>query len=272
LLQWQSQPAELIHQVAMRANDIMMDRIRNEVLAELLEHQPDRYAVFYLGENDGNTVFAEDSPRLLQALRNIRTDLDAFTDLEAWSLMYHGFMLSGLHLAPSVPSAANGEGDNGWHFQDIEALASEPRKRTHLLHCLDVGSHQFLKVFYLGRVLPWLVIVLISMIPVGFSALLIYLLPPIPTAAWVVLGLLALSAVAFIQNARIIEWLDQVEWIRQARRRLATALKPIGTTMVLGAIGALASWFNLRVFNRLFLRYGRLRDQRTGRRKTNRKR
>jgi NTE family protein len=272
LLQWQSQPAELIHQVAMRANDIMMDRIRNEVLAELLEHQPDRYAVFYLGENDGNTVFGEDSPRLLQALRNIRTDLDAFTDLEAWSLMYHGFMLSGLHLAPSVPSAANGEGDNGWHFQDIEALASEPRKRTHLLHCLDVGSHQFLKVFYLGRALPWLVIVLISMIPVGLSALLIYLLPPIPTAAWVVLGLLALSAVAFIQNARIIEWLDQVEWIRQARRRLATALKPIGTTMVLGAIGALASWFNLRVFNRLFLRYGRLRDQRTGRRKTNRKR
>jgi NTE family protein len=264
LLQWQSQPAELIHQVAMRANDIMMDRIRNEVLAELLEHQSDRYAVFYLGENDGNPVFGEDTARFLQALRNIRTDLDAFTDLEALSLMYHGFMLSGCHLEPAAPSTVTGAGGDDWRFQGIAALAADPGKRAHLLRYLDVGSRQFLKVFYLGRALPWLVILLISMIPIGSSALLIYLLPPIPTAAWVVLGLLALSAVAFIQNARIIEWLDQVEWIRRARRRLANALKPIGTTMVLGAIGALASWFNLQIFNRLFLRYGRLRDQRTG--------
>ena len=178
--------------------------------------------------------------------------------------MYHGFMLSNRHLGQAVRSTVTGEGGTEWRFQGIEALAGEPRKRAHLLHYLDVGSHQFLKVFYLGRALPWLVIVLVSMIPVGLSALLIYLLPPIPTAAWVVLGLLALSAIAFIQNARIIEWLDQVQWIRQSRRRLAIALKPIGTTMVLGAIGALASWFNLRIFNRLFLRYGRLRDKRTG--------
>ena len=32
--------------------------------------------------------------------------------------------------------------------------------------------------------------------------------------------------------------------------------------MVVGMIGALASWINLRIFNRLFLHYGRLRDDR----------
>lgn len=262
-LQWQSQPPELIHQVALRANDIMMDHIRKETMAELSLRQPHRYAVFTLGGSDGSKVFGDDSGHFLQALRNIRTDLDAFSDLEAWSLMYHGFMLSGSRL--ELPTAQSGEQQAGvgWRFLEIEALAREPAQRAHLLRHLDVGARQFLKVFYLGRVMPWVVILLLSLIPIGLSILLIYLLPPIPTAAWLVLGAAVLTAVAFIQNARIIEWLDQVEWARRARRRLATLLKPFGATMVLGAIGALASWINLHIFNRLFLRYGRLRNNDT---------
>jgi NTE family protein len=263
LLQWQSRPVELIHQVAMRANDIMMDRIRKETLAELPEHGPDRYAIFTLGDDDGSAVFGEDTERFLDALRNIRTDLDAFTDLEARSLMYHGFMLSGFHLGDTAPVPAESvetEGDSGrWAFQSIEALAGDPEERARLLRYLDVGSRQFMKVFYLGKALPWVILIVPTLIPIGFSVLLIYLLPPIPTAAWVVLGLLVLTAVAFVQNARIIEWLDQIDWIRDLRRKLAIALKPIGVTMMLAMIGALASWINLRIFNPLFLRYGRLR-------------
>jgi NTE family protein len=266
LLQWQSRPVELIHQVAMRANDIMMDRIRNETLAELPEHGPDRYAIFTLGDDDGSAVFEEDKERFLDALRNIRTDLDAFTDLEARSLMYHGFMLSGFHLGDTSPVPAEPneeEGDSGrWAFLSIEALAVDTEERARLLRYLDVGSRQFMKVFYLGKALPWVILIVPTLIPVGFSVLLIYLLPPIPTAAWVVLGLLVLTAVAFVQNARIIEWLDQIDWIRELRRKLAIALKPVGVTMMLAMIGALAGWINLRIFNPLFLHYGRLRGGR----------
>ncbi len=255
-LQWQSHPPELIHQVAMRANDIMMDRIRNETLARLPGDRPDRYAIFILGEDDGSTVLGDDTGHFLQALRDIRTDLDAFSDLEAWSLMYHGFTLSGLRLGGATP--ASGE---RWRFQGIEALAGDPKRRRRLLRYLDVGSRQFLKVFYLGKIMPWLVILLLSLIPVSVIALVIYLLPPIPTSAWVILGGIALTAVAFIQNARIIEWLDQVEWVRRGRRRLAKALRPVGANMLLGTLGALSSWINLNIFNRLFLRYGRMRDR-----------
>lgn len=267
LLQWQSRPVELIHQVAMRANDIMMDRIRNETLAELPEHGPDRYAIFTLGDADGSAAFGEDAGRFLEALRNIRTDLDAFTDLEARSLMYHGFMLSGFHLGDTTPAPADTVGSQGgnehyWAFQEIEALAGDPEERARLLRYLDVGSRQFMKVFYLGKTLPWLILILPTLIPIGFSVLLIYLLPPIPTAAWVVLVLFVLTAVAFVQNARIIEWLDQIDWIRHSRHKLAIALKPIGVTMMLAMVGALASWINLRIFNPLFLRYGRLRGGR----------
>jgi len=254
-LQWQSHPPELIHQVAMRANDIMMDRIRNETMARLPQDRTHRYAIFTLGEEDGSTVFGDDTAHFLQALRDIRTDLDAFSDLEAWSLMYHGFTLSGLRLGGTAPACAE-----RWRFQGIEALAGDPNRRKRLLRYLEVGSRQFLKVFYLGKIMPWLVILLLSLVPVSVIALVIYLLPPIPTSAWVVLGGIALTAVAFIQNARIIEWLDQVEWVRRGRRRLARALRPVGANMLLGALGALSSWINLNIFNRLFLRYGRMRD------------
>jgi NTE family protein len=260
-LQWQSRPPELIHQVALRANDIMMDRIRNESMAELLQHEPDRYAVFTLGDGDGATVFGSDGDRFLQALRDIRTDLDAFSDLEACALMYHGYRLSALPLGEAPMTVAGSPQGEGWFFLGIEALAADPGERGRLLRHLQVGSRQFLKVFYVGRPLPWVIIGLLSLIPIALSALLIYLLPPVPTAAWIILVLLILIAIAFVQNARIIEWLDQVEWVRRWRRRLATALRPIGATTVLGAVGALASWFNLRIFNPLFLRYGKLGDQ-----------
>ena len=179
LLQWQSQPVELIHQVAMRANDIMMDRIRSETLAELPEHGPDRYAIFTLGDADGSAAFGEDAGRFLEALRNIRTDLDAFTDLEARSLMYHGFMLSGFHLGDTAPADGAVEARDGgcdWAFLEIETLAGDPEERARLLRYLDVGSRQFMKVFYLGKALPWVILVLPTLIPVGFSVLLLSLI------------------------------------------------------------------------------------------------
>ena len=259
-LQWQSQPTELIHQVAMRANDIMMDRIRHETMAELPREQPDRYAVFTLGDSDGSTAFGEDTGHFLQALRDIRTDLDAFSDLESWSLMYHGFTLSGLRLNGGTPNGDRPDREEAWRFEGIEALASDPAQRRRLLRHLDVGSRQFLKVFYLGRPMPWVVIMLLSLIPLSLSALFFYLLPPIPRSAWLVLGVIALITVAFIQNTRIIRWLDQMQWLRPVRRKLANVLRPLGATMLLGALGALSSWISLEIFNRLFLRYGRLRD------------
>jgi NTE family protein len=262
LLQWQPKPLELIHNVAMRANDIMMDRIRTELLAELQLRSPEQWAVFTLGEPDGSGAFGEEAGRFLRALKAIRTDLDAFTDLEAAALMYHGYMVSGHHLAPEEEAggAAGGGGalPEQWQFSAISQLAGDTAERARLLHHLDVGSRQFMKVFYLREPLPWIIVVLPTLIPVGFAVLLIYLLPPIPTSAWVVLGLIVLTAIAFVQNARIIEWLDQIEGFRLARHRLAVAFKPVGITAFLGAIGALATWINLQIFNRLFLRYGRM--------------
>lgn len=267
LLQWQSDPEDAFHAIAMRANDIFMDRIRIETMQKLLQHEPGNVSVFNLGGTQGSDVFGDDAQHFLQALKSIRTDLDAFSDIEAWSLMYHGYMISEHHLFShqSQPAEVQPDSkplDSHWQFTGICELAQDSQQREHLLRHLDVGSRQFFKVFYLGKPLPWLIAILPTLIPIGFSLLLIYLLPPIPTSAWVVLGLIMLSAIAFVQNDRIIGWIDQVPALKRLRKKLVTSLEPLGITVILGMTGSLASWINLKIFCPLFLRYGRLERKR----------
>ena len=260
-LEWQAQPPDRILQVAMRANDVMMDRIRIDVMRQLRQREPGRYAVFTLGTPAGNEAFGDDAPAFVRSLKAIRTDLDAFSDIEAMALMYHGYMVSAGGTgddtgAAQTPGYESDEG--GWRFSAIETLAAVPQERQRVLRHLEVAARPFLKVFFLGQALPWVIAIAPTLIPLAFAVLLIYLLPPIPVAAWVVLGVMAIVAVALAQNARIVGWLDQIESFRRARLRLAAALRPVGITMMLGWVGALASWINLRIFNPLFLKYGRL--------------
>jgi hypothetical protein len=79
-----------------------------------------------------------------------------------------------------------------------------------------------------------------------------------PTSAWVVLGLIAIVLVAYSQNTRIVQWMDQVPFLLRMRNRLASIMRPLGMPEILGAYGAMAAWVQLRIFDRLFLRYGRI--------------
>ena len=279
LLMWECNPSARMHNVLVRANEIMMDRIRGEVLDELIKRGADKYAVCTLGHVEGDRVFSDDAAPLVKALGSIRTDLDAFSDVEAAALMYYGFRLSGAVLAQPAQAPEDaalepvagpvGEagravvpaGESAWSFGAIGGQVADPAQRQSLLRHLEVGSRQFLKVFYLGRALPFAIVIAPLMIPVALFVLLIYLLPPIPTSAWAVLVGIALVGVAFSQNARILELLDQIEAFRRFRVRLAVALRPLGVTVVMGAVAAAACRLYLSVFNRLFLRYGRLEGE-----------
>lgn len=248
LLRWQAKPDERIHNVAMRANEIMMDRIRNELLDELGKVGLKNHIVFSLGDPLGSTASIDDA-RLANVLRGIRTDLDAFSDLEAFALMDYGYRCSGEKLA--------GQTEPGeWAFLAIRELLAEEVDRERLFLALEVGSHQFLKVFYLGKFLPYLIVILPMTIPIIFLGVLLYFMPPIPTQAWVVLIAIAIIGITYSQNARIVERLDQVPAIKRFRRRLAILMRPLGVTVVLGMIGAGITRVNLRIFHPLFLKYG----------------
>ena len=204
LLRWQSRPEKQIHQVAMRANDIMMDRIRGEVMTELREREEECYEVFVLGSDDGDSMCGENKPRFLTALRDIRTDLDAFTDIEAWALMQHGFSLGHHNLCTNSDQVNSSE---NWSFSGIKKLAEEPNQAKLFKH-LEVGANQFFKVFYLGEKLPWIIVLAPVVVQLVILAVINYLLPPIPRSVWFILIGLALIALAFSQNGRIIEWID----------------------------------------------------------------
>ena len=202
-----------------------------------------------MGATVGPQTFPDDAPQLLYALSHIRTDLDSFTDQEAYLLMYYGYRLVGEKLpSPEVAKA-------DWRFLGIQDALRDELQRPVLLRHLAVGSKPFFKVFFLGKPLPYVIVLAALMVPIGAVAFVLSLLP------WWVSGLLALgllSIAAYSQNGRINQYLDRVEWWRRARRRLARAMMPLGIPTLLGLSVAVATWVHLNVFDRLFLRYGRI--------------
>jgi len=249
LLKHVRDPATRLINVAIRANEIMMDRIRHTILNDLFARPPQTYAFFHLGAAVSPQTFPEDAPQLLYALSHLRTDLDSFTDQEAYLLMYYGYRLVGEKLpSPEVAKA-------DWRFLGIQDALRDELQRPVLLRHLAVGSKPFFKVFFLGKPLPYVIVLAALMVPIGAVAFVLSLLP------WWVSGLLALgllSIAAYSQNGRINQYLDRVEWWRRARRRLARAMMPLGIPTLLGLSVAVATWVHLNVFDRLFLRYGRI--------------
>jgi NTE family protein len=244
--------------VAMRANEIMMDRIRTEVLNELLSSYPGRYAFFHLGDEMGEHLFPNEAQRIVDALSYIRTDLDSFSDLEAYTLMYYGYQSSGEKFGATAPDMASAKSAPAWNFLTIDNFLTDDGQREKLLAHLKVGANPFFKVFYLKKALPYIVVLGALAFPVGVSVYLLSLLPPMPPMAWGLLLLLLLSILAYSQNARIIQLLDRIPSFRRGRRRLAKAMTPLGIPMIVGLVGAVVTWVHLRIFDRLFLWYGRV--------------
>lgn len=249
LLKHVPDPSSRLINVAIRANEIMMDRIRNTILDDLFVRPPQTHAFFHLGAAIGPRIFPDDAPQLLYALSHVRTDLDSFTDQEACTLMYYGYGLVGERWPD--PAAAGAD----WRFLRIQDVLRDETRRQVLLRQLGVGSRQFFKVFFLGKPQPYLIVLAALMVPVGVVGFVLSLLP------WWVSGLLALgllSVVAYSQNARINQYLDRVERLRRARRRLARAMTPLGIPTLLGVLVAVVAWVHLNLFDRLFLRYGQI--------------
>lgn len=255
ILKTQAVPSIRLINVAMRANDILMDRIRNKILDDLFSRDPQSYAFFHLGHPVGPEIFPHQGESLVYALSHIRTDLDSFTDLEAYTLMYYGYQLCARAFSQEtqVPVA--------WNFLAIQAWLWDEDKRRQLLLHLQVGAKPFLKVFFLQKPLPYAVVATALLVPMGIIGFLLSLLPPLALAG---LLLLMLSIVAYSQNARINQFIDKLGYLRRLRRRLALALTPLGIPMLIGLTGALITWVHLHIFDRLFLHYGRLKKPGSG--------
>ena len=269
ILQFKAHPSTQFLDTALRANDILMDRIRSKSLNQLFKYGDGRYLLFDLGDHETRDhIFPKDSTKIVQALTRIRTDLDAFTDREADTLMYYGYQFSrmvikdkGFELvSESMPASRN------WRFLEIRDrfLTDDDQRKDLLLH-LEVGSRQMFKVFLFKKAMPYAILLPVPAILILLTLYLLFVMSPL--IFW---GLLLLSALVLIytQNQRILKLMDNVTFLRRIKQRLLKTLVTLRLPEPFSYLLALASWVQLTVFDRLFLRYGRIREVSDDRRKS----
>lgn len=255
----------------------------NELRARLLKHlNAEEYAFFHLKDRfDGNAEFPSlpahkpDHPRGKNPkyyngfyyLSNIRTDLDSFTDIEAFSLMYDGYCLCGNEIARrhdlsyAAPNPQDRESTmaGSWRFFAIrEVIKRDPEK---ILEHLRIGSYRLFKVWRLLRWLKWSgvgLLVLLGLFLLWYM-LIAHPTEPVPGVQWVhekvntfgALGvtLLTLGFYGFL-HLFPPSW-RRVLLLRGLPRRLALSL-------AVATVGWIAVRIHLAIFDRLFLKAGRV--------------
>ncbi len=170
-------------QVAQRANEVMMDKIRSDILYRVdsghtLQQaacDPDDPAIAGLRKESGMQGYAlahtrqsfansvdypnfpgpADRPEgTIYRLSNIRTDLDAFSDAEAYTLMYDGYNLAHerIEQGPLRTLSSGRWQRQNWRFLAIRHYLSDNLRLIWLHRRIKVGARQFLRPFFLT---PW---------------------------------------------------------------------------------------------------------------------
>lgn len=256
--------------VLFRSNDILMERIRGLETRNLRENPNTGF--WHLRDNfEGTNEFpafsgpAESSDEFsngqIYLLSSIRTDLDAFSDIEARALMYDAYCLcdsfinhsSGLNAAPS----------GNWKFLQIRnEITSDPAR---LIKFLSVARDRFFKTYRLmglqGRIFGG---ILIAAALVALWWALTYLIG-ITQEYLTMIGSPAVFAGILILV--LAAWLILKRLPKRIRmfKKLADAIRVVRTGKVLGAIypfaivtaiGSAITYFHLKVINPIYLRLG----------------
>ena len=284
----EKQPPGSTAGVLLRTNSVLMDRVREAEYLDLDARKQSRSLTGFMflhlkkdiaaanldwiGCQDRSSP-ADPTGRLpygidrdiQEKLAALRTDLDAFTDEEAAALMASGYLMAEQECA-RLDRAARGGGRWGgfdigaprrnWPFLEpgfVTLLGQAPGaspQREALGKRLAVGAELFFKVL---RVDPWSWVFLLGALA-AVLWLLRDLLPLIPDlelvgrvtvqdAAW---ALLAFVAVAVLP---VLGWLRPDNMLRKLATRGAFAV-----------VGFLVCTCYLLVFNRRYLKSGRLKD------------
>jgi NTE family protein len=156
-------PSVRLPAVLGRIVSIYGDAEREQRLLDALE-EPDNTAFMHLQtglpaltRTPGQVTVTETAPLetnefgvrldVQRALANIRTDLDAFCDTEAWALMADGYQLAG-RIVPGragITALGHSGGEVGWSFNAVSDFLGAVEPDPRFLQVLQVGKERFLK-------------------------------------------------------------------------------------------------------------------------------
>ena len=264
--------------VALRVGSILQDRVRTESLLHLTATNTNNVAFISLREGlgiqqigwfDKNNIQAPDilippssqdfgvDPRVQDSLSKMRTDLDAFTEVEAYSLMLDAYLMSKMELdnykktvnCSDIQNSVSRFSNNDWAFLGIEKWMREPTEEY--LKQLKVAQLTFGKALML---LPWL---LIPLFFIAFVSLYVYwsqlvglLFSSIPVY------LIVIALLPLVINRIAPDLLKLLPFL-EALRPTAMLAKAVGKVMLL-TMGTVFVQLYLWIINPLFLKYGRL--------------
>jgi len=261
--------------VAMRSNDVMMERIRGWNYHDLALRQPSPFLHLRQEASNSQDFPALPSPvdrpgGLVYRISGLRTDLDSFSDIEAYSLMYHAYGLARDRLGTAATPPCM-----DWRFLGIRELVRNdlPLLEKHY----QVGGNLSFKAF---RLAPAAAFSWLAAFVVGFIVL------PACYLLWLYdIGADQLLSLAWWNEARpfadvtvqdiavlIAAGLPLLPWVREKFKTLdwARAVKsypPVQAVFqvlrilfwLVAIISALVAWLHLRIFDRLFLKAGWLK-------------
>ena len=158
-------PSSRLFGVLARSGSIEGDRIRDEQLLELLDREGERALVHLRLGLDGRAIPPGSAPPRAEAkadgatadfgvdadaqdaLSQIRTDLDFFSDTEASALELDAYLMSGRTLEASGLAGAEvaAREHPGWAFRAGELEDRMRRGDPRLVSALEAGKHMFLR-------------------------------------------------------------------------------------------------------------------------------
>lgn len=184
-------------------------------------------------------------------LAAIRTDLDSFSEAEAYALMTDGYLMTEQALRRPIlgfPVAQTDRAD--WGFLRIEPLLQQQGAANPLLAQIDAADKLFFKVWLLLR---WLQLI------AGVLALGLLVLVGYAIVTWWTRQVLALTLgdviLVVVTTALSLAGMGLVSRLINYRKTVQEVL--IGLGMVV--LGAFAARLHLHVFDPLFLAQGRLK-------------
>lgn len=201
---------------------------------------------------------------MIYRLSGLRTDLDSFSDAEAYALMYDGYCLGHQHLAQPSFQGLGREPDKSpsWRFLAMRELLRDQGRRYWLHRRLKVGALLFFRPFHLTPVAAWLRAAPVLLALAGIAAWLLnhYWTMPLPdfsirTVGDAMLALGSLALAAFGNSTWLLDKFKSVPALNLAKRFGIAPILQVATW--LGAVFVAAGvWLYLKLYNPLYLRDG----------------
>lgn len=267
--------------VLARTNSILMDRVREEEIAafgpRIMAKKVKEFVLLHLKKDlikaektwiggadkkgqilniSGNTGYGVN--REVQSyLSNIRTDLDSFSEVEAYSLMCSGYLMSKKQfdgkLIQKFNAHNNGEPNPNidWHFLQARTFLTTMKPSKQYLKHLEVGSSRLLKAVKLVRSLRIICYVVLAVASLG----LLYLLVvnwnnPLPIS----IPMKTYGSIALAILLAIIGSIPQINPIIRLRNFVKKMVKRLSISFV----GFIIVWLYLILIDPLFLKKGRI--------------